>query len=134
MSDFLSKEDILGFDDLKTIEIHVPEWGNKKVRIKTLSAKERDEFESSTVKMKNGKQEQNLENFRARFVALCLVDDQDRPLFANRFEIQALGGKSVKAVQRIFNAAQELNAMTEDDVEELTRDFEQDQEEASTSV
>jgi hypothetical protein len=128
----LSKNDILAASDFATEEVYVPQWGGS-VFVRTLSGRERDEFESSTVKMKNGKQEPDMVNFRARFVALCVVDEQGQRLFKTRAEIDMLGSKSVAALQLLFNKAQELNSMSEDDVEELTSNFEAAPEEDSIS-
>jgi hypothetical protein len=128
----LSKNDILAASDFATEEVYVPQWGGS-VFVRTLSGRERDEFESSTVKMKNGKQEPDMVNFRARFVALCVVDEQGQRLFKTRADIDMLGSKSVAALQLLFNKAQELNSMSEDDVEELTSNFEAAPEEDSIS-
>lgn len=129
----LSVQQIFDAQDFETKDVEVPEWGGT-VRIKTLSASERDEFETSTVKTnKAGRQEQNLENFRARYVALCAINEDGSPLFKNRQEVKILGNKSAKALDRVFAAATELNRMTEEDVEELTQDFDKDPDEDSTS-
>ena len=128
----LSKDDIFAVNDRKTEIVSVPEWGGE-VMVRTLSGRERDEFEASTVKTNKGKQEQNYDNFRARFVALCVVDESGKRLFNSRAEIQMLGNKSVAALQRVFNKAQELNGMTEQDVEDLTESFEEAPEGDSTS-
>lgn len=133
MSKKLSKNDIFAVDDFKTEEVFVPQWGGS-VFIKTLSGRERDEFESSTVKMKGGKQEPDMDNFRARFVALCVVDENGQRIFTSKSDIIMLGSKSVAALQLLFNKAQELNSMSDDDVEELTASFEEAPEEDSTSV
>lgn len=129
----LSKNDILSVNDRKTVEVHVPEWGGS-VLVRTLSGRERDEFEASTVKTNKGKREENFDNFRARFVALCVVDETGQRLFTSRAEVVMLGGKSVAALQRVFNKAQEINGMTENDVEELTESFEPDPDEPHTSA
>jgi hypothetical protein len=126
----LSKHDIMTVDDLKVEEVSVPEWGGS-VLVRTLTARERDEFESSTVDKKSGKP--NLENFRAKLVGLCLVDENGKRLFESRADIAMLGNKSVAALQRVFNKAQELNGFSEEDVEELTEDFDEDPDEQSTS-
>lgn len=118
----LTKEAILAADDRKTEEVPVPEWGGS-VMIRTLSGRERDEFESSTIKVRGGKREENFANFRARLVSLCMVDETGQRLFKTRAEIDMLGNKSVAALQRVFNKAQELNGMSEQDVEELTEGF-----------
>ena len=128
----LSRDEILSKDDRKTEEVHVPEWGGS-VLVRSLSGRERDAFEASTVKTKGNKQEQNYDNFRARFVALCVVDEHGKPLFASKHDVMLLGNKSVAALQRIFNKAQEINGMTEQDVEDLTESFEEAPDEDSIS-
>lgn len=129
---FLSKDDILNADDRKTVTVSVPEWGGE-VLVRSLSGRERDEFEASTVRIRGGKREDNMENLRARLVSLCMVDDNGRRLFTSKHEIAALGTKSVAALQRVFNKCQELNGMSDEDVEELTEGFEQAPDEDSTS-
>jgi hypothetical protein len=126
----LNKHDIMTVDDLKTEEVPVPEWGGS-VLVRTLTARERDEFEGSTVDKKTGKP--NLENFRAKLVSLCMVDENGKRLFESRADVAMLGNKSVAALQRVFNKAQELNGFSEEDVEELTEDFDGDPDEQSTS-
>jgi hypothetical protein len=128
----LSKDQIISADDRKTKEVPVPEWGGS-VLIRSLTGRERDAFEASTVKTKGNKSEANYENFRARFVAECVVDEHGKKLFSNRSDVLMLGNKSVAALQRVFNAAQELNGMSEEDVEELTEGFEEAPEEDSIS-
>lgn len=118
----LSKDQILGADDRKTEEVPVPEWGGS-VLVRTLSGRERDEFEASTVKTRGGKQESNYDNFRARFVALCVVDETGQRLFRTNAEVSMLGNKSVAALQRVFDKAQEMNGMSQKDVEDMTEGF-----------
>lgn len=121
----LSRDDILNADDRKLEEVQVPEWGGS-VMIRTLSGKERDEYESGTLSVKNGKQVENFENFRARLVALCLVDEKGKRLFTAR-DIVTLGNKSAAALQRVYNKCQELNAVSDEDVESLVEDFDKPQ-------
>lgn len=133
MSEMLSKDAIIAVQDTKIERVEVPEWGGH-VYVRGLTARERDEFETSTVKMnKKGQREDNLENFRARFVSLVMVDDKGARLFTNRAEVSMLGNKSAAALQRVFNKGQELNGMSDDDVDSLTSDFDQAPEEDSTS-
>lgn len=128
----LSRDAIFGANDRKYEVVHVPEWGGD-VRLQSLSAKERDSFEASTVKTKNGKQEPDTENFRARFVALCVVDEDGKQIFKSRQEIAILGSKSASALQRLFNKASEMNGMSEQDVEDLAGDFDEGGQEELTS-
>jgi hypothetical protein len=80
--EFLDRDEILDYEDIETHVVPVPEWGKKAaVRLKVLSAAERDAFEASTVTVKGGKQKPNLANLRARLVARCMVDAKGERVF-----------------------------------------------------
>lgn len=130
---FLSFDDIMAADDLKTEVVPVPEWGGE-VIIRMLSGKERDAFEQTLSKTRNGKVERNLENFRARLAAEVLVDENGVKLIKNRTQIDQLGRKSVAALERIVEAATKLNRMSEDDVEEMTKGFDEESDESESST
>lgn len=117
----LSRDQILTADDLKTEELEVPEWGGS-VLLRMLTGAERDAFEASTVQGKLGSQKQNLNNLRARLLILCIVNERGEREF-NRNDIDALGAKSSVALQRVFNRCNEMNGLSDDDIEELTQDF-----------
>lgn len=128
----LGREAILEAKDMKTKDIPVPEWGGD-VRIRMLSGRERDDFEASMVDMrKDGSQVRNIANLRARLVSLCAVNEAGERLFSPP-DIKLLGEKSAAALQRVFNACQELNAVSDDDVEELAEGFSSDPAGSSTS-
>jgi hypothetical protein len=130
---FLTAAQILEQPTLVIEVVDVPEWGGK-VRLKHLSAKERDDFESSMVKMgKNGRQQMNNENFRARLVQLAAVrDDAGAPMFT-RHDIKTLGSLPASGLQRVFNKINEMSAFSEDDLKDLTEDFDDDQTDDSSS-
>jgi hypothetical protein len=128
----LSKDEIFSADDRRFEIVKVPEWGGE-VRVRSLTGRERDEFESTTYNTKGGKVKENFDNFRARLIAKCVVDEDGKLVFTNRAEIAMLGNKSAAALQRIFNKCQELNGLTNEDVEELTEDFEEEGSGDSTS-
>lgn len=131
---FLSFDEIIAKDDLKTEVVPVPEWGGE-VMIRTLSAAERDDFEKTLSKTRNGKVERNLENFRARLAALVMIDpDTGVLLVKNEKQARMLGQKSVAALERIVNAATRLNGMSEDDVEEMTKGFDEESDESESST
>lgn len=126
----LSREDIVNKDDRKYEDVEVPEWGGT-VRLRSMSGTERDGFEASVANGPKGKR--NLTNLRARLVALCAVDENGRRLFSNSQDVIMLGNKSVAALQRLFNKANEMNGLTEKDVEELVEDFDVAPSEGSTT-
>lgn len=117
----LTKDAILKADDLTFEDVAVPEWGGT-VRVRMLTGAERDAFEDSVVSRKGKNVKTNLSNIRARLVALCLVDANNNRLFEDT-DVRALGKKSAAALDRVFSKAQELNGLTEKDVEELAENL-----------
>jgi hypothetical protein len=118
---FASKALILGAPDLPVAELEVPEWGCW-VRVRTLTAGERDNFETE-ITQRNGRDVRtNTRNIRAKLVAATVVDEAGVPLFGLG-DVEALGQKSAKALDRIFAKASELAGMRESDVQELAENF-----------
>jgi hypothetical protein len=123
--EFLDRDEILDYEDIETHVVPVPEWGKKAaVRLKVLSAAERDAFEASTVTVKGGKQKPNLANLRARLVARCMVDAKGERVFQSG-DVARLGNKSSKALDRLFAKCQEINGFSDKDIEEMTEDFDE---------
>lgn len=137
----LSREQILNAKDLKTKDVPVPEWAPEgaenaadyEVRLRMLTGKQRDAFEASTVENKGGKSKQNLDNFRARLVSRCIINEEGEVMFSAA-DIPALGDKSSVALGRVFDACQTMNGFSEADVEELTEGFDDAPEGASPSA
>lgn len=129
---FLSRTEILAQNDLKTEDVFVPEW-DAWVKVRTLNASERDWFEASTVQRNGKKVTTNLQNIRARLCLLCLVGEDGQRLFEQEDEFP-LGGKSAAALDRIFQVAQRLNGLREEDVNELAKNSNGDQGEDSPTV
>jgi len=121
----LSKEAILSADDLEKELVEVPEWGGA-VYVRALTGAERDAFEQSMVEMRTVRQgrrqetvrEMRLQNIRARLCALTICDEEGNRLFTDA-DVQALGRKSASALNRVFQVAQRLSGLTDEDVEEL---------------
>jgi hypothetical protein len=123
----LGKEDILGAKDLITEDVEVSEWGGT-VRLKMMTGTERDAYESSI--FKQGKA--NFANIRAKLLARCLVDDKGNRMFKD-IDIEALGAKSSRVLDLLFDRAQKLNGLGIKDKEELIKNSESDQSEDSAS-
>jgi hypothetical protein len=128
----LSKDQILKADDLKTSIVDVPEWGGQ-VQIKQMSGSDRDAFEQATYRKNGSNYEVNLRDMRARLCAMCIVDESGSRMFEDK-EISDLSKKSAVALDRVFSACQELNALSNKDVEELGKDLGQTQTDGSISV
>ena len=118
---FLTKGDILSVEDMPKEIVDVPEWGGA-VYVRSMSASERDTFEQSVSLGSNGSVTRNLNNIRARLAVLCLCDESGNRMFEDA-EAETLGRKSAAALDRIFEVARRLNALTDSDVEELRKNL-----------
>lgn len=131
-SPMLTREQILATPWMPKVErVETPEWGGH-VFVKEMSGAQRDRFELSTVKGKGPKTEANLENLRARLVAWTVCDDNGKRLFTED-DIKALGSKGSAVLTRLFTKAQELSALTEEAVAELTESLGEDQTDSTGS-
>jgi hypothetical protein len=119
---FLTKADILGQQDIVTEDLFVPEW-DAWVKVKVMTAAERDHFEASSVQREGKKISMNLQGIRARLCILCLVDEDGNRMFTDEDEY-ALGTKAGPAVDRIFTVAQRINGLRDEDVNALAKNSE----------
>ena len=124
----VNKAQILGADDIEYEYVPVPEWGGPTayVRIRSMNGQQRDQFEESVVNRKakkKGKEQEtelNAYNIRAKICALHIVDEQGKHLFSWE-DIEALGEKSSRPLDRVSTRAQILSGITDDDVKELAK-------------
>lgn len=116
--EYLNKDQIMSADDLQEREVAVPEWGGT-VLIKALTGHERDNFEASVIVGRGRDRDINMRALRAKLSALSIIDPVSKERMFSEKEVRFLGQKSARALQRVFEAAQELNGMTDEAVEEL---------------
>lgn len=117
----LSKNDILGADDLPFQEIEVPEWGGT-IRLKTLMEDELGPYEEGLIDMAGESRRVVLKNMRAKLLVLAIVDEKGKRLF-NDNEIAALAKKSAKAMDRVFTVAQKMNGLGKDYVDDMVKNL-----------
>jgi len=115
----LTRDAILEAQDLQHEEVYIPEWGGS-VRVRTLTGAERDAFEQSIVDQRGKDTRMNLRNIRAKLVALTVVDGDGKRLFSDA-DAKLLGQKSASALDKIFEVAQRLSGLRDEDVEELAK-------------
>ena len=131
MTQYLSKEAILAVNDVQFEDVSVPEWGGA-VRVKSLTGSERDGLEASMIEGKGKNANVNLANLRAKLVARSIVDESGDRIFEDA-DIAALGRKSASALNRVYEVAQRLSGITQEDVDELTKNSEAAQSDGSGS-
>jgi len=118
---YLTREAIIGAQDIETIDVSVPEWGGV-IRLRAMTALERENYEM----MLGQTRDRNaglINNVRASLVAWCAIDGEGRKLFTAA-DITVLGTKSSAALIRVFDAARRLNAMTPEDLDEAKKNSE----------
>ena len=119
----LTPEDILAPLTWPTETLEIPEWGGT-VTVRGLSGTELDEFNTSVIRQKGNNVEVNRRNYRAKLVARCLVNgDGKTPLFKDEGQIVALGMQPVKILDRILEVVNRLNGTTDEEQEELIKNF-----------
>lgn len=106
----LSKQDILGCNDIPTELVEVPEWGGT-VKVRGMSAGERDRFDDHI--RTNG-----LSALRATMAANGIIDEDGTRLFTDA-EVTKLGEKSAEALDRVVEVVSRLSGLTAEDAEYL---------------
>ncbi len=113
----LNRSQLIQKRDLARESVAVPELGGE-VLVRELTAKERDEFDVSSIKRNGKKIEQNLANLRARLCVKAVIDEQGEPLLTEA-DAAALGDQPGSIIDRIYAVAARLSGITKDDEKEL---------------
>lgn len=103
---------ISNYDDLKKEKVHIPEW-DCDVYVRQLSAYEQDDIEIKRF-AKDGTP--IVLNMRARYVSMCLVDEDGNRIF-NEKDIHILSKKAGSVINRLIDKCAALNRLTEEDLE-----------------
>ena len=104
------REEILALADRAVVEVAVPEWGGRTLRLAALSAADRDAYELERFEQR--KAGGLPVNVRAALVGRCVVDENMQRVFTEA-DLVALGQKNGKALDRLYDAALRLNVYTE---------------------
>lgn len=122
MAKYLSREEILKARERRTEDVPIPEWDGA-VRVRGLSAAERDRWEQSNLQERGrkGGYRLRLENARARLVALTAVDVESGALLFSEEDTRALGEAEAAVIDRLYEAAARLSGITEEDLDELLK-------------
>jgi len=111
----LSKSDILTAKDIESEVVKVPEW-NGEVMVYGLTLAEKDIWTDSIIV--DGKA--TMDGATTRLCALCIRDEKGKAIFTSH-DITALSAKSAKALDRIFQVAQRLSGIGQEEIEETVK-------------
>lgn len=109
------------------MRIDVPEWdmiGDDGVLLEAMNGTQRDDYEAGIVGNRAGKDRRlNLANLRARLIARCMIEDDGTPVYDWRKpqDIDELGALDAAGLDRCFKACQELNGISDEDVDALEK-------------
>jgi hypothetical protein len=112
-STFLDAAAILAIDDIDTETVFVPEWKTS-VRVRAISAAERENLMRGSVVIEGKTRRFDAPQMRVKLAALAMVDADGKRLFSNH-QVEALGRKSAKAIDRVAEVAMRLAGMEDDE-------------------
>ena len=119
---YLSRIDVIDASDLEIEEVAVPEWGGT-LRVRGLTAKEKDKYEEGFLVDPGKSEKVNMKNASAKLFALCVIDEAGNPIFNDEGDVFALGKKAAGPMTRVLSVARRLSGMTIKDMEEITRNL-----------
>jgi len=120
MGNLLDKSKLL---EREKLQVEKVEFENGDfVYVRQMTGHERDVFERSLYVMDaNNKPTTKLEDFRAKLAVVTLCDETGKSLLEPRDFMALSNAMSASKLEKIVNAAQKLNAITEADKEELVK-------------
>ena len=119
MSEQVSKDELLSMVELPCEAVELRP--GKFVWVQGMSGTERDAFESSLYRGKGTDRRLDTRNVRARLAVRCIVDKPGGTRVYRDSDVEALGKIRVDVLSKIYNAAQRLSGVTDEDIEELER-------------
>ena len=114
-------DELVQIQDRDYIDHPVKRWGFT-VRLAVMTGADRDSWELSMLKA-DGKVDFQGFN-RAGLVARCIVNENFERIFKTPDQIAQLAQKSAVVVDELFDICQELNGITDDDLDELEKNSE----------
>lgn len=127
---YLTKGQMIDMADRVYEDVLIPEWKNQYVCVQSLTAAEKDQFESGMTQFRQIGNRMvatpNLVNMRARLVAMCVVDPQTHERVFGDGDVPELGRKSAAALDRIVEACKRLSRWSDNDLEKMALELKND--------
>lgn len=120
----LTRDELLALardkSNLPREKVDIPQFPGKSLWVRGLSGKERDDFERSRYDLKRGQVRMRLENIRARLLVRCLVDGHGARLLKDE-DADVLGELRADVLSMLYEKAQRLSSVSDEDLEELKK-------------
>jgi len=133
---FLTAEElrniILQANDLPVIPQVVPEWGGVTVYVRSMTAKERDDWQASYFFLNKDAQESadgtpgkvTVKNLSASLlVKMLCADPEGKVLIFKESDIDALGDKSAAVINRLQEALRAASGVTKEDEDAIEKNL-----------
>lgn len=115
--DVLTRDQLLGLTELPYELVEVRP--GKGLYVQGLSGTERDAFEASLMKGRGSARRMDTRNVRARLAVRCIVDKPGGERVFSDADIDRLGRVRADVLQKVFDAAQRLSGVSDEDIDEL---------------
>ena len=133
----LSRNSLLQKEELEKVKVDLGK--GESVYVRQMTGRERDNFEQSLIKEKKDTKgnvisyDRALGDFRAKLAVVTVCDEEGKALFLPDDYSLLSQNMSAKRLELIVNAAQKLNAISEEDKEVLVKNSVADPEDNSNS-
>jgi ABC-type ATPase involved in cell division len=124
----LDRNSLLKKEELERVEVDLGK--GESVFVRQMTGRERDRFEQSLIKEKKDTKgnvvsyDRSLDDFRAKLAICTVCDENGNAVFQPGDAALLSQNMSAKRLETIVNAAQKLNAITEEDKEALVKNSE----------
>jgi len=120
------RDKVQAASDLPYERVAVPEWGENgtplEFYVHALMGTERDRIEQDAVAERAESEDDRVRNIRARFVVAATYEDEARTRRVFREDdVEWLGRKSAKALDRLYEPTARLSGISKEDVKELAK-------------
>lgn len=125
----LGKEGIKKASKLPFKNVDVSEWLGKdaEIRVRVMTAKGKENFESSCFNMKDKKVEWNSENYRTKLLIATIADEKNELVYDDKTGIAEIGELNSLMIVKLYDEAATINGLSADDVEYEVKNSEADQ-------
>ena len=104
-------------DYLKTVIVEVPEW-NDSITFKEMTGLERAKFEND---VKTGSDDSgDAVHSMSLMITRCAIDKKGDPALTDK-DVELIASQSMGLIRRLFDAALKINALAQDDIDELEK-------------
>lgn len=126
---YIKKDAMRAIQDRKVEEVEVPEWGEGTVLVCGLSAKAQGLYRASIFDVKGTTSRVRLEDADCKLVIQCVLDPDayergELKLYFSDADLEWLGTKSARAIDRIVAVVQRLSGMTKDEAQTIAKNSE----------